>query len=108
MGHLTAIRISTAITMLRQAIFTSARAASRWSCARATPIARQTVLRSSAFPSRQQLAFQGVRCYAASAGLSKDEVQGRILDLLKNFDKVTDASKVHGTWCTQSELLLTI
>jgi NADH dehydrogenase (ubiquinone) 1 alpha/beta subcomplex 1 len=49
---------------------------------------RYNVARSSAFPSRQQLAFQAVRCYAASAGLSKDEVQGRILDLLKNFDKV--------------------
>ena len=103
--------------MLRQAVFTSARAASRWSCARATPIARSNIVaRSVVFPSRQQLAFQGVRCYAASAGLSKDEVQGRILDLLKNFDKVcggngciwlmdmqqltrmtqvTDASKVH-------------
>jgi hypothetical protein len=32
--------------------------------------------------------FQAVRCYAASAGLSKDEVTGRIMDLLKNFDKV--------------------
>jgi hypothetical protein len=29
-----------------------------------------------------------IRCYSAHAGLSKDEVQGRILDLLKNFDKV--------------------
>ncbi|KAG9992793.1 acyl carrier protein, partial [Aureobasidium melanogenum] len=35
-----------------------------------------------------------VRCYSAHAGLSKDEVQGRILDLLKNFDKVSDASKL--------------
>lgn len=32
--------------------------------------------------------FQAVRCYAASAGLSRDEVTGRIMDLLKNFDKV--------------------
>jgi NADH dehydrogenase (ubiquinone) 1 alpha/beta subcomplex 1 len=32
--------------------------------------------------------FQAVRSYASSAGLSQDEVQGRILDLLKNFDKV--------------------
>jgi acyl carrier protein len=40
--------------------------------------------------------FQAVRCYAASAGLSKDEVTGRIMDLLKNFDKVTDASKLNG------------
>jgi NADH dehydrogenase (ubiquinone) 1 alpha/beta subcomplex 1 len=32
--------------------------------------------------------FQAVRCYSASAGLGKDEITGRILDLLKNFDKV--------------------
>jgi len=29
-----------------------------------------------------------IRCYSAHAGLNKDEIQGRILDLLKNFDKV--------------------
>ena len=33
-------------------------------------------------------AVSSVRCYSASAGLSKEEVQGRIMDLLKNFDKV--------------------
>lgn len=51
-------------------------------------MARSNLVRASVLPSRQQLAFQGIRCYAASSGLSKDEVQGRILDLLKNFDKV--------------------
>ena len=29
-----------------------------------------------------------IRHYSAPAGLSKEEVQGRIMDLLKNFDKV--------------------
>lgn len=29
-----------------------------------------------------------VRCYASGSGLSQEEVTGRILDLLKNFDKV--------------------
>ncbi|KAI5206636.1 acyl carrier protein [Aureobasidium subglaciale] len=33
-----------------------------------------------------------IRCYSAHAGLSKDEVQGRILDLLKNFDKLSAQS----------------
>lgn len=33
-------------------------------------------------------AFQAIRCYSADAGLSKTEVEGRIVDLLKNFDKV--------------------
>ncbi|KAF8539457.1 acyl carrier protein-like protein [Trichophaea hybrida] len=39
----------------------------------------------------------GVRYYSAPASLSKDEVEGRIKDLLKGFDKVTDETKVTGT-----------
>jgi NADH dehydrogenase (ubiquinone) 1 alpha/beta subcomplex 1 len=31
---------------------------------------------------------QGVRLYSAPAGLSKSEAEGRIVNLLKNFDKV--------------------
>ncbi|KAJ9667904.1 mitochondrial acyl carrier protein [Coniosporium apollinis] len=34
---------------------------------------------------------------SVASGLSKEEVQGRILDLLKNFDKVSDASKLSPT-----------
>ena len=30
-----------------------------------------------------------IRCYSAPTGLSREEVQGRIMDLLKNFDKVS-------------------
>ncbi|OQD75163.1 hypothetical protein PENDEC_c008G06519 [Penicillium decumbens] len=40
---------------------------------------------------------QSIRCYSAPAGLSKSEVEGRIVNLLKNFDKVSDASKISGT-----------
>ncbi|CAI7634086.1 unnamed protein product [Penicillium viridicatum] len=39
---------------------------------------------------------QGVRLYSAPAGLSKTEAEGRIVNLLKNFDKVSDASKING------------
>ncbi|KAH8697121.1 acyl carrier protein-like protein [Talaromyces proteolyticus] len=39
---------------------------------------------------------QSVRFYSAPAGLTKDEVEGRIVNLLKNFDKVTDATKING------------
>jgi NADH dehydrogenase (ubiquinone) 1 alpha/beta subcomplex 1 len=49
------------------------------------------VARSSFFQPKQitlSTYFQAVRCYSASAGLSQDEVTGRIMDLLKNFDKV--------------------
>ncbi|MCJ1256375.1 hypothetical protein MMC24_004196 [Lignoscripta atroalba] len=41
--------------------------------------------------------FQSARWYSAPAGLSKQEVEGRIIDLLKNFDKVSDASKLSNT-----------
>lgn len=34
------------------------------------------------------IASQSVRLYSAPAGLSKNEVEGRIVNLLKNFDKV--------------------
>ena len=32
--------------------------------------------------------ISAIRCYASSSGLGQDEVTGRIMDLLKNFDKV--------------------
>lgn len=35
-----------------------------------------------------------VRAYSSSSGLGQDEVTGRILDLLKNFDKVQDPTKL--------------
>ena len=36
----------------------------------------------------QLLRRPAIRYYSASAGLGKDEVEGRIKDLMKNFDKV--------------------
>ncbi|KAI9738257.1 MAG: hypothetical protein M1834_008755 [Cirrosporium novae-zelandiae] len=41
--------------------------------------------------------FQSIRFYSAPAGLTQDEVEGRILDMLKGFDKVSDASKLSPT-----------
>ncbi|KAN0085473.1 acyl carrier protein-like protein [Elaphomyces granulatus] len=40
---------------------------------------------------------QATRLYSAPAGLVKDEVEGRIVGLLKNFSKVSDPSKINGT-----------
>jgi hypothetical protein len=77
-----------AIIMFRSALLNTARAATRPVCRRQAAIARPLNLRSPLFQSKNQLWFQAARCYSAAAGLSKDEVQGRILDLLKNFDKV--------------------
>jgi NADH dehydrogenase (ubiquinone) 1 alpha/beta subcomplex 1 len=73
--------------MLRSAIARSLRV----SVPRAVraPVTRQIrapAVRPSQFvPSFQA---QSTRFYSAPAGLSKDEVEGRIVNLLKNFDKV--------------------
>ncbi|KAJ4303759.1 mitochondrial acyl carrier protein [Kalmusia sp. IMI 367209] len=84
--------------MFRTALVRSARqavrAAPRWQAPIARPVARSSLFQAKQItPSAR---FQAVRCYASSAGLSKDEVEGRIMDLLKNFDKVTDTSKLNG------------
>ncbi|KAK9643295.1 mitochondrial acyl carrier protein [Aspergillus fumigatus] len=82
--------------MFRSAVVRSLRA----SVPRAvrTPAAFQIrsspVARPAQFAPR--FAYQGVRLYSAPAGLNKEEVEGRIVNLLKNFDKVSDASKVRG------------
>ena len=52
----------------------------------ARPVARSSFVQPKQIT--PSVYFQAVRCYAASAGLSRDEVTGRIMDLLKNFDKV--------------------
>ncbi|KAF2477948.1 acyl carrier protein [Lindgomyces ingoldianus] len=84
--------------MFRTALLRSARQAIRSAPRCQTPIARP-VVRSSLFQSKHitpAAYFQAVRCYSAHAGLAKEEVEGRIMDLLKNFDKVTDTSKLNG------------
>ncbi|KAG0634456.1 hypothetical protein HOY80DRAFT_1098584 [Tuber brumale] len=48
-------------------------------------------------PSTVARAVVGARYYSAPASLSKEEVESRIMDLLKDFDKVTDRTKVSGT-----------
>ncbi|KAF1931574.1 acyl carrier protein [Didymella exigua CBS 183.55] len=82
--------------MFRTALLRSSRSA-----VRAAPRCQASIARPArAFVQPKQITpaayFQAVRSYASSAGLSNDEVQGRILDLLKNFDKVQDASKLNG------------
>lgn len=41
--------------------------------------------------------FFGVRSYSAGGGPSKEDAEARIVDLLKGFDKITDASKISST-----------
>lgn len=82
--------VQTTHKMFRTALLRSARQAIRVAPRCQTSIARPAA-RSSLFQSKQitpATYFQAVRCYSASAGLAKAEVEGRIMDLLKNFDKV--------------------
>ncbi|THZ86832.1 acyl carrier protein [Aureobasidium pullulans] len=82
--------------MFRFALARSARCLAQAALRVQAPITRR-VAPSSFLPSTTAAPstfVSAVRCYSAHAGLSKDEVQGRILDLLKNFDKVSDASKL--------------
>ncbi|KAI5363985.1 Putative Acyl carrier protein (ACP) [Septoria linicola] len=81
--------------MFRTALLRATRAAAQ-SSARAAPVAR-TVVRSPFVTSRVSspaTRIAAIRCYASSSGLGQEEVTGRILDLLKNFDKVQDPSKL--------------
>lgn len=72
--------------MFRTVLLKSARSAASQTIRRSGPIARPI----AAAPSFQStpFIFNAARCYSAAAGLSKPEVEGRIVDLLKNFDKV--------------------
>ncbi|KAI9752806.1 MAG: Acyl carrier protein, mitochondrial [Chaenotheca gracillima] len=85
--------------MLRTAILRSLRAGASSAARRQLPIARRaspsSFIKSS--PAVPIASFQAIRCYSAPSGLSQQEVQGRIMDLLKNFDKVTDPSKLAAT-----------
>ncbi|KFY67278.1 hypothetical protein V496_01648 [Pseudogymnoascus sp. VKM F-4515 (FW-2607)] len=81
--------------MFRTVLLKSARSAASQAVRRAGLITRP----ASAIPSFQYApsVFNAARCYSAAAGLAKPEVEGRIVDLLKNFDKVTDPSKLTPT-----------
>ncbi|MCJ1224145.1 hypothetical protein MMC12_000789 [Toensbergia leucococca] len=85
--------------MLRTALFRSAACASRVVARTRSPISRTIIPCSCLKPTHvfPAASFQAIRSYSAPAGLSKQEVEGRIMDLLKNFDKVSDASKLSNT-----------
>lgn len=81
--------------MFRFALARSARCLAQAAPRVQAPITRR-VAPSSFLPSTTaapSTLVSAVRCYSAHAGLSKDEVQGRILDLLKNFDKVRNSNE---------------
>lgn len=90
--------------MFRTAVLRSARCLVQ-AAPRAQVSAASRVIPSSFAQSRTaapSAMIPSIRFYSAHAGLSQDEVQGRILDLLKNFDKVRpnpslECARKHGT-----------
>ncbi|TVY21959.1 Mitochondrial acyl carrier protein [Lachnellula arida] len=84
--------------MFRTVLLRSARSATCQAVRRSSPIARPALASSLVKQSQfAPSAFQAARCYSAAAGLEKPEVEGRIIDLLKNFDKVSDPTKLSYT-----------
>ncbi|KAK9381886.1 acyl carrier protein-like protein [Kockiozyma suomiensis] len=82
--------------MLRSSIFRSAPAALRRAVS-LTAVASPKIAAARPLASRlaaPALPARFARFYSADAGLSRDEVQARILEVVKSFDKVTDPSKI--------------
>ena len=70
--------------MFRSAIL---RAARTFSVTRAAA-PRVAIPRAAVFPTKPLLAIPSIRSYSAPATLTSDQVESRIIDLLKGFDKV--------------------
>ena len=85
------------LNMIRTAFLQSVRCASRAGISTRLSASRTTsscfALAASRTPPAPK--FQCARWYSAPAGLSKPEVEGRIMDLLKNFDKVRSRNILH-------------
>ena len=89
-------------TMLRTAILKAARSAASQLARKPSAIGRPVAISYTSPSSRfSPAAFHISRCYSAAASLSKPEVEGRIVDLLKNFDKVGCLY-----WCAEALLTL--
>ncbi|KAM0355162.1 hypothetical protein ACHAPU_001025 [Fusarium lateritium] len=75
--------------MFRSAVLRSVRVAAR-PAMRSFAVAPRAAV--AAVPKIQS--FQAVRFYSAGGALNKEEVEGRIVSLLKGFDKVNDVSNI--------------
>ena len=82
------------LTMFRIAAVRALRAAAAPQIARNIRLqTHNSIVRSSRFA--PSFVLPSIRCYSAPSGLAKEEVQGRIMDLLKNFDKVRSPVTKH-------------
>ncbi|KAK4545043.1 hypothetical protein LTR36_003594 [Oleoguttula mirabilis] len=82
--------------MYRTALLRSIKCAAQ-ATSRVQRPAIQTAFRAPFVQSRistPATSISAIRCYASSSGLGQEEVTGRIVDLLKNFDKVQDPTKL--------------
>ncbi|KAL9610486.1 MAG: hypothetical protein Q9167_004826 [Letrouitia subvulpina] len=85
--------------MIRTALLQTVRCASRIASSSQLPASRSIAPAFSARPTGYYAhgLLRTSRCYSAPAGLTKQEVEGRIIDLLKGFDKVKENSQVSQT-----------
>lgn len=89
------LRLLITITMFRTAVLQSIRCAAQ-AGVRAAPRVQRPAFKTASFVQPRIPAISAVRSYASASSLSNDEVTGRILDLLKNFDKVRQFSRFGG------------
>ena len=82
--------IHTHIAMFRAALAQSLRRLPRTSTRAQQPIVRRAIASPfiSSRISSPAFTVSAARCYSSASGLGQEEVTGRIVDLLKNFDKV--------------------
>ncbi|KAI0903320.1 acyl carrier protein-like protein [Ustulina deusta] len=88
-------------TAIRSAVVTASRVA-RPVAVRSAIIA----LPRAAAPTSRIATISAVRMYSAASGLKKEEVEGRIMNILKDFDKVNDPSNIKPTAHFSNDLAL--
>ncbi|KAI5793772.1 acyl carrier protein [Peziza echinospora] len=79
--------------MFRSAVLRAVRTTRTTSVAKVA-LPKIAIPRVAGFPTKPLLSIGTPRFYSAPASLTQAEVEGRIIDLLKGFDKVTDDSKL--------------
>lgn len=101
--------ITATSTMFRTALTRSARCIAQASARTQQPAVRRAIVSPFVSSTRitvPAISIAGVRCYAGSSGLAQEEVTGRIMDLLKNFDKVSSGCRDFGVGRRRLALML--
>lgn len=85
--------VSATLRLASSSLLRSAARASSTALPRAAPQPLRVAVASSKLQAQSPLFLNAARGYASGGGLSHQEIQNRILDVLKSFEKV-DPSKV--------------